>query len=45
MNHHADKLLRSAALTEIESASPELVGMLEVHSCPGCANIEFLEAT
>ena len=45
MNHHADKPDRSAALTEIESAAPELVGMLEVHSCPGCANIEVPQAT
>ena len=37
MNHHADKLDITAALTEPDAVDPELGGILEqVYSCPKC---------
>ncbi len=44
MNHHADKPDRSAALTQPETVDPELVGILAVHTCPGCGNTEVRKA-
>ena len=41
MNHHADKLDFTTALTAPEAVDPEFGGILEeVHTCPHCKNIE-----
>ena len=41
MNHHADKLDFTTALSEPEAVDPEFGGILEeVHACPNCKNIE-----
>jgi ribosomal protein L37AE/L43A len=45
MNHHADKPDRSAALTESERIDSELAGIIEVHTCPACGNIEVRKTT
>ena len=44
MNHHADKADPSATLSELETVAPELAGILEVHVCPTCKNIELRKA-
>jgi predicted nucleic-acid-binding Zn-ribbon protein len=41
MNHHADKLDFTTALSEPEAVDPDFGGILEeVHTCPKCKNIE-----
>lgn len=43
MNHHANKLDYTTALTELDAVEPNLGGILEeVHTCPNpkCKNVE-----
>lgn len=43
MNHHANKLDYTVALTELDDVDPNLGGILEeVHTCPNpqCKNVE-----
>jgi hypothetical protein len=47
MNHHADKLDYTTALTELDALDPNLGGILkEVHTClnPNCKNVEVRTA-
>ena len=47
MNHHADKLDYTAALTELNVVDSNLGGILEeVHTCPNpnCKNVEVRTA-
>ena len=40
MNHHANKLDFTTALTEPDAINPELGGILEeIYTCPQCGNI------
>ena len=42
MNHHADKVDYGAHLDEPSVASADFGGLLqEVHTCPGCGNVEM----
>ncbi len=41
MNHHADKLDTTAALTKSDAINPDFGGIiLEIYSCANCKNIE-----
>ena len=41
MNHHADKLDYTPALTEPDAVDPDLGGILEeVYTCPQCGKTE-----
>lgn len=47
MNHHANKLDYTAALTDLDTVDPTLGGILEeVHTCsnPSCKNVEVRAA-
>lgn len=48
MNHHADKLDYTTALTELDAVDPNLEGIIEeFHTCPSpnCKNVEVRRAT
>lgn len=46
MNHHADKLDLTTALTEPDAVDPQLGGILEeVYSCPKCGKTVVQRAT
>lgn len=41
MNHHADKLDTTAALTEPDAMNPDFGGVIkEIYTCANCKNIE-----
>jgi predicted RNA-binding Zn-ribbon protein involved in translation (DUF1610 family) len=46
MNYHAEKIDYITALTEPNAVDPDLGGIVEeVHTCPGCGNMETRRAT
>lgn len=46
MNHHADKVDYTAALSEPDSIDPHLGGVLkEAHTCPKCGKTAVRKAT
>jgi ribosomal protein S27AE len=45
MNHHADKLVAPTDQTDARDIDPDFGGLiLETHTCPACANVEFRRA-
>jgi predicted RNA-binding Zn-ribbon protein involved in translation (DUF1610 family) len=45
MNHHADKVDYGAPLDDAAVTSADFGGLLqEVHTCPGCGNVELRAA-